>query len=343
MFHVERRKKRGSRLTENITSSYIAASAKLYRRDEDRVLVYVEGYEDIAFWRGLLNNYETDKRKFEISTPLRGDLAKGKKVVLSFAEQAGENLLLCVDSDFDYLFDDYNEQSRLVNSNRYIIQTYAYAIENLMCYAPSLSSIAVRATKNDARIFDFDKFMISYSETIFPLFLWYIYAAKNNIPSIFPLSDFRNSVRVNYLDVDNDGESTIEWLTRQVNKKLRMLEGRNGNIVEGVAAIEVDLELRGVTPQTTYLYMQGHCLMDNVVKVVLASVCDALRKQWVNRIMQSTREGLTLRNELSYYNNSLRDIDTLLLDNTVHRNCEQFRRIVADLEAIYPVRESEAT
>lgn len=332
MFHVEQKRTKSSKLTDNISSELFAAASKMHR--SGRVMVYVEGYEDIAFWRGVLDDWEGADRHFEISTPIRSDLAKGKKVVLNFASQAGTNLLLCVDSDFDYLFGNLNEQSRLVNNNKYVIQTYAYSIENLLCYPPSLNSIAVKATKNDARIFDFQHFMSEYSKTIYPLFLWYVYAAKSNSPGVFPLNDFRNSVRISYLDIESDGDRTIEWVGRQVQKKLKQIESKNRSRKQEVVELEKELILRGVTPQTTHLYMQGHTLMDQVVKTVLATVCDALRKQWVERIMQSDRQGLTLRNELSYYNNSLREIDGLLLDNTLYRDSEQFGRIKSDLNEI---------
>ena len=45
------------------------------------IMVYVEGYEDIAFWRGVFDDYESEEFMFEITVPLRDDLAKGKKVV----------------------------------------------------------------------------------------------------------------------------------------------------------------------------------------------------------------------------------------------------------------------
>lgn len=329
------RRKNRSRLLDNISSDFFAAASRMKR--SDRIMVYVEGYEDIAFWRSVLDEWERDDRKFEITTPVRGDMAKGKKVVLNFVPQSGRNLLLCVDSDFDYLFGDHNEQSRLVNNTKYLVQTYTYAIENLLCYPPSLDSIVVRATKNDAKIFDFEHFMKSYSETIYPLFLWYIYAAYSNNPGVFPLSDFRGSVRLNYLEIDNDGEGTITWLNRQVRKRVAQLEGKYSDYLEQVAQVEQMMKQRGVTPQTTHYYMQGHCLMDNVVKIVLSTVCDSLRRQWIERINSSRIDGLTLRNELSSYNNTLRDIDSLLSDNIGYRRSSQFEMIKKRLEEIYPL------
>ena len=325
MFHVEQRKKRNSRLVDNISSEMLSAASEMQRRE--RILVYVEGYDDIAFWRQIFDDWESEGRKFEITTPMRSDMAKGKKVVLSFADRAGKNLLLCVDSDFDYLFGEANYQSKAVNQNPFLIQTYTYAIENLQCYPPSLSSITIRATKNDNKIFDFEKFMQAYSVTIYPLFLWYVYAAFANVPEVFSLSDFRNSVRVNYLEIEFDGEKTIEWLERQTTKRLKQLQQKYAAQVADVKKVEAMIRARGVTPERTHIYMQGHCLLDNVVKVVVASVCDALRKEKLEQITASKLGGLTLRNEMNSYNNSLRDIDTLLADNIGYKQSAEYRMI----------------
>lgn len=324
----------GGSLVSNISSEYLSAANALHRTD--RITVYVEGYEDVAFWRNIFDLYQHQGCRFEIMTPSRSDMAKGKKVVLGFAAAAGPRLLLCVDSDFDYLFGEkHSPAARIIAGNKYIFQTYVYAIENYMCCPRALSTLAVRATKNDAFIFDFEDFMTEYSKTIYPLFMWYAYAAMVNEPDIFALSDFRNAVRLGYLNVNDNGSETLAWLSRQVNKRLNFLTSRHPAYIDGVKALEADFAAKGVTPQTTYLYMQGHTLMENVVKVVLDSVCEELRKMAVGRIMNSSREGLSLRNELSYYNNSLRETDALLRENTLFMTCcTEFDRLRVDMDAV---------
>ncbi|MEG2756269.1 MAG: DUF4435 domain-containing protein, partial [Mucinivorans sp.] len=278
--------------------------------------------------------FTTKERKFEIMTPARGDLAKGKKVVLSFIEQSGSELLLCVDSDFDYLFGDYSAQSRQVNESEFVIQTYAYAIENLLCWPPSLASVASKATKNDSQIFDFEEFMADYSTRIYPLFLWYLWAAKKNMPEIFSLSDFRNAVRLNYLNINDNGRQTLEWLERVVQRRMVMLRGRNPKACPQVELLGQEMAQRGVTPATTHLYMQGHALLEGVVTVILQSVCERMRDIMVERINSSQRTGLSLKNELSYYNNSLQDIETLLSSNLGYMASAQYGMIAQRITTI---------
>lgn len=296
------------------------------------VNVFVEGYEDVSFWRTIFDNYESDRITFEISVPPREDLAKGKKVLMGMIPHSSPNMILCVDSDFDYLFADLTEQSRIILGARYMFHTYAYATENFLCYAPSLHNVCVRVTKNDTRIFDFEKFLTEYSRIIYPLFLWYAYSARLESKNIFTLIEFKGSVKLNYLEVENNGRGTLEWLSRQVRKRLTSLEDKNPEHVSEIAVFEKQMAERGLDRDCTYLYMQGHTLMDNVVIVMLNAVCDQLKLMNNIRIMTSTKTGTALKNEQSNYNNSLRDVREILLDNEGYKESPQYKLLQRDIE-----------
>ncbi|MDE7006503.1 MAG: DUF4435 domain-containing protein [Alistipes sp.] len=296
------------------------------------VRVFVEGYEDVAFWRGIFDHFRNPYLRFEISVPNRDDLPKGKKVLLNMIPESGDDLLLCVDSDFDYLFAGCTEQSQTVNSARHMFHTYAYATENYLCYAPSLHNVCVKATKNDTRIFDFVAFMRDYSTTIYPLFVWYAYSAQLASEHVFPLIDFKSAVRLGYLDIADNGAKTLAWLARNVEKRERLLRERNPKMIEPMKAFEEQLRARGLTPETTYLFMHGHTLMDNVVMVLLNSVCEKLRQLSIAKIASSTKQGVALRNEMSNYTNSLRSIRDVLLDNENYTRCTLYKRLQRDIQ-----------
>ena len=95
-------------------------------------MAYVESYDDISFWRSILAEYEDNTRYFEVMLPSQTSLAKGKKTVLmnQLGKQLGENMIACVDSDYDYLLQGRTNTSRYIIENPYVMQTYAYAIEN---------------------------------------------------------------------------------------------------------------------------------------------------------------------------------------------------------------------
>ena len=296
------------------------------------VRVFVEGCEDVAFWRGIFDHFTNPYLRFEISVPTRKDLPKGKKVLLSMAEEAGEELLLCMDSDFDYLFDDEDEVSRQIVTSPYMFHTYTYATENYLCYAPSLHNVCVKAVKNDAHIFDFERFMADYSRTIYPLFLWYAYSASRKTENVLTLVDFKAAARIGYLDIEANGANTIAWLRRNVAHRLQRLEADNPDMATEIPTFAERVCKKGVEPELTYLFMHGHTLMDNVVLPVLSGVCEKLRQISLSQIICSSKEGVALKNEMSNYTNSLRSIRDVLLDNENYISSPLYKRLKADIQ-----------
>ena len=302
------------------------------------VQVYVEGYEDVAFWRGIFDHFRNPYLRFEISVPNRDDLPKGKKVLMSMLDKVDkERVLLCVDSDFDYLFAGETEQSeRILNADN-MFHTYTYATENYLCYAPSLRNVCVKATKNDTRIFDFVRFMAAYSEIIYPLFLWYVYSARHSTENVFTLAEFRAAVRLGYVDIRHNGEGTLAWLQRNVERRHQALINDNPEMCEAVEALGTQLKKCGVERDNCYLFMHGHTLMDNVTMPLLSAVCDKLRQLSVAKINNSKVEGVALKNELQNYTNTLRSIRDVLLDNENYTSCPLYKRLRDDIQTYLDV------
>ena len=90
------------------------------------------------------------------------------------SENVGESMIACVDADYDYLLQGVTELSRTVNHSPYVFHTYAYAIENLQCYAGSLHDVSVAVTLNDHKIFDFED-IYAFIAKLFFLCLYGIY------------------------------------------------------------------------------------------------------------------------------------------------------------------------
>ncbi len=296
------------------------------------VRVYVEGYEDVAFWRGIFDHFSNPYLRFEISVPTREDLPKGKKILMNMIGESSQELILCADSDFDYIFGDATAQSQVINSSRFLFHTYTYATENYLCYAPSLHNVCVKATMNDTRIFDFEVFLAEYSKAIYPAFLWYCFSAQLSSENLFILTEFKNTVRINFLDISDNGARTVAWVERNVARRVESLRQKYPQMESQMADFEQRISARGVTPETTYLYMHGHTLMDCVVMIALNAVCEKLRQLSTARILSSTKQGTALKNEMSNYTNSVRSIKDVLLDNENYTKCPLYKLLHKELE-----------
>ena len=114
------------RLSENLTSLYLGAAQRLKPKTARRkIVVYVESYDDVFFWRTVLDDFEDDSRYFEIMLPSRSTLGKGKKLVLTnkLGPQLGNYMIACVDADYDYLLQGATPTSRLINKNPFVFHT----------------------------------------------------------------------------------------------------------------------------------------------------------------------------------------------------------------------------
>ena len=323
-----------SRLKDNLNSRYFeAANAMTSKKARHRIVAYVESYDDIYFWRTVLSEFENDKRYFEVMLPSKMNLTRGKKsVLMNFleGEPLGKDMIACVDADYDYLIQGRTHQSRRILESPYVFHTYVYAIENYQCYAPSLHNVCVSVTLNDHRIFDFREYFAQFSEAIFPLFVWSVMVYRNGNYPKFSITDFCRVADPGGFNVQNPGPS-IANVKRKVHTKINELQRQYPDAKEEYLATKDDLRALGVTPQTTYLYIQGHHLFDTVVTPILSKVCNLLRQERQNEIYYATAHKTQKRNEMSCYENSLQDIKVMLKKNTGYTSSEQFRRLQDDI------------
>lgn len=324
------------RLQDNLTSSYLQAANSLNpRRQRKKVVAYVESYDDVFFWRSILSQFETDKIFFEIMLPTRDNtLERGKKAALMSAlkGKTGQWLIACVDADYDYLIQGATETSRKIISSPFIFHTYAYAIENLQCYAPSLHDVCVAVTLNDHAIFDLRQYLEDYSRAIYPLFVWNIWYYRTSHYGEFTMSDFLHTIETTSFNM-NDAQRVISLLHSKVAKRCQQFKKANPNAKESYHQLEDDLRRLGVTPETTYLYIQGHHLFDKVVMPMLNRVCDKLIRQRQEEIARQSVHGTQRRNELSCYNSSVETVMPMLKKNTAFTSSDPYKRIKEDLTA----------
>ena len=322
------------KLSDNINSRYFeAANALKSKQARRRIVAYVEAYDDIYFWRTVLSDFEDDHRYFEVMLPSKANLTRGKKsVLMNFleGEPLGRDMIACVDADYDYLIQGRTAQSKKVLQSPYVFHTYVYAIENFQCYAPSLHNVCVSVTLNDHRIFDFREYFARFSEAIFPLFVWSIMLYRNGNYSKFSISDFNRIADPGGFNVA-DPEKSLANVRRKVHTKINDLQRLFPNAKDEYLALKEEIKTLGVTPQTTYLYIQGHHLFDTVVAPILSKVCNLLRQERQNEIYHASAHKTQKRNEMTCYENSLQDVKTMLKKNNGYLQSEPFRRLQDDV------------
>ncbi len=323
-------------LTSNLTSRYLEAANKLQKKRKKRIIAYVESYDDIFFWRSVLSDYENEERTFEVMLPSRVDLSRGKKTAMmnKLGENLGECMIACVDADVDYLLQRATNNSRLMLDNPYVIHTYAYSIENLQCYAPSLHNVCVMATLNDRSVFDFEAYLRAYSEIVYDLFVWAIWLYKECRFSEFPLNTLNNFITVDRLNIHNPSEA-LDKLRKSVNRKMSWMQSHYPEARGKLKPLKAELQTLGLRPDNTYLFIQGHHLMDNVVSSAVEPVCTILRREREKEIkMLAQGRQQQMDNELACYQHSQCSSNQMIRRNTQFKSSELYSLLKAHIERL---------
>ncbi len=330
----------GKRLTDNVNSNYFSAANSLRPKNaRRRIVAYVESYDDILFWRTLLSLYEDGTRYFEVMLPSHRTLERGKRSALMslLYGKTGADMLACVDADYDYLMQGASETSREIISNPAILHTYAYSIENLQCYAPSLHNVCVMVTLNDRKVFDLQNFMTRFSEIIFPLFVWSIWHYRRGVYGQFTITDFNRTIELGGFNI-NRPQDALDNLRSKVMRKVNYMNRQHPEAEQEYKELSAELVRLGVEPEQTYLYIQGHHLFDKIVMPVMNKVCGMLIREREAEIRRQAVHTTQMYNELSCYAHSVQDITQMLKKNNGFTMSPQFAQMRRDVEKFLEIK-----
>ena len=116
-----------------------------------------------------------------------------------------------------------------------------------------------------------------------------------------------------------------------VNRKIAWMQQHYPQGKKTYKPLREELLSLGVTPETTYLYIQGHALFENVVTPLLTPVCTLLRKEREAEIRHNAVHPQQRQNELSCYQHRQSPIDQMLRKSTKFRFSEPYQKLRADL------------
>jgi len=324
-------------LSNYLDSEYIKANRSLLPKTAaTKVEVYVESDEDVAFWRHVLHPYEKGTMKFSIQSPVK----KGKQSLvgksadlLSMVNKTGSHLILCVDSDYDYILQGATDQSKLIIEHPYVFHTYAYSIENLHCYSGSLHNICVAATKNDEVPIDLEELLEKYSKIIYPLFLWNVYLYRQEDTTTFSISEFCDVARlIGSVDIDTNCRLILEELSQRVKAKVAELQEHFPIAYDEFEKLARELQQMGINRENAYLFVHGHTLKNRVVLFILKALYMELeRKKRVKISSDYATNKIELKQQHSHYNNKLKNVEDVLDLNTDFESCFLFEKITNDI------------
>ena len=182
-----------------------------------------------------------------------------------------------------------------------------------------------------------------YSKAVYPLFVWNVWFYRKKKHNEFSMQDLNIDVRLKSVDVRHP-EGALAGVSERVARKVRYLEHNYPEAIDEVAAMHKELTDMGVREDNTYLFLQGHHLVENVIMKLLMPVCTVLRQEREAEIQRFAVHNQQYHNEISAYQHSQMGLAEAIRKNTHYRGCELYERMrndVRELLVMLPERGSD--
>lgn len=88
----------------------------------------------------------------------------------------------------------------------------------------------------------------------------------------------------------------------------------------------------GVNEDNTYMFIQGHHIMDSVVMRLLVPVCNVLRRERETEIKELAEHNMQFHNELTSYQRRQLGVDIVLRKHTSYKLSPLYKKLEADIE-----------
>lgn len=207
----------------SIKSSFIEASSAF--TGSKKIKVYVEAYDDIAFWTKEFSK-EFKIEEIDVCTISNIEGSSGKCEIIKFVKdktlELGKNLLVAVDSDYDYILD---KETDFYESD-FVFQTYVYAIENIFWNPKNIDLACTCAARIKVETKLLER-ATSWSLNVYNEF-------------------------VSQLNTGSPDKDTIRQITLKIKE--------SNEIPKVFPECDVDYSHKGLTATNVFLYIRGHDL-----------------------------------------------------------------------------------
>ena len=313
-------------------------NASILTGNPNRVTVEVEDTIDKDFWSDLLGELCPEKEfHFDPYHTILNEYGssertgKGKSQIIKASADFNDWHIGCVDSDYDWILSDYTEAGKAINSTKYLLQTYAYSIENLMCLSCTLGELCSENTEEYVE-FDFVDYLTRLSKAIYPLLVWSTYlCSKGNL-------DFTSSAwRRVLVNTEKDAEASLEQIETKAKVKIEEFDKKYADEIRDKEDFEFhNIIIKDITEEDTYLYVRGHELFDQILNSVLIPIIIDLRNKHREILSSSDMDKETCKTTLSKYQEKVKPVKELLSKNYRYKNATLiYHKIWVDVSKIW--------
>jgi Protein of unknown function (DUF4435) len=283
------------------------------------VAVRIEAVSDVPFWSFVFKMVLPHLKPefYPQSNEFPSANTTGKKCVLLLKEYADKELILCVDSDYDYLLENPKLKSP------FIFQTYTYSFENYHCYSSSLKKVWQNVVNTEGVAFDFEEFLKDYSQIIHELLIQSLWIAHNQPANVINIEEkLGKAIMLPKHFKSKSIQGVLDDFKIHIEQKLK------DNILP-TSEFRDKLASLGLTSENAYLFARVKNVFANVLTLL-----NNLKENYKNHITLET-EAIIDRNERNKQRQTIfkafKKSDECLKENLDFKECFLFKKLEQDL------------
>lgn len=250
---------------------------------DGEVKIFVEANDDMIFWREIFWHFAPEL-KIKIHKSGEGMPISGSDLLEKRLDREGVNQykIICFDSDYKRYWSKNSRYESL-----YIFQTFSHSIENHNCFPAFLDRLVRIVTETENIQPWFSEFLKKYSQTVYPLFVYFVYDKLNN-KNILTDKDFHRAIftqeffqkniasKITENDIIKNIEAKVNALIAELTLKEKISDNDWQNTCEYLQ------NNYSIDNDNTYMYIRGHNLEETVITTLLGRLCYDLIKDKLN-------------------------------------------------------------
>lgn len=256
-----------SDLTDIMRSEkYIRLYTGIESSGTQKGIIYIEDAVDRTFWEKAIN--AVFPSRYEIK-PYSQPGAEGKRKLEKEYRNLHKNFLVAVDADYDYICPERNEFAAELNNNPFILHTYIYSKESYIHTSEAIDYLTNSVHLNVQTEHCIHQVLQRYSTIIFDAFCLFAWL-HNRDARQHREHDFNQCIALpNGIKVLNDdltvNENALQQLTLSVERYINQYSQYIDDEV-GFNRHKEFLRDRGLGPDNTLLFTNGHSLLDTIFR-----------------------------------------------------------------------------
>ena len=316
---------------ETISSEEYISLSDIFFEDKSPLLVLVEDQEDKPFWHRLFSCVSDKYERIDVwplkeasAHAMQQTDASGKpltatgKDALMYVEGLCKTKVIAIDADLDLLTDYHNYSSR-VRTDKYVIHTVYYSIENHLLTDRTIARLSIWKEFGDyATTINWSQYFQTFGDTIrksVKLCLAHIvYCINNHQPITFCISDLRSSLGSIQYDLGTWQTQLCQWSKSFENNPqfYRLLQQCNCEFSK-YNSWTIDDVLQNV---------QGHTLYEFMSQILTLHYGIERKNKETN--IRNSLSGTQIKEEIEEFKRNIRsnviivDRDKGLIDNSIY-------------------------